>query len=1200
MKKTEMRNPVGLRWRLKKGLFPVALLACALLTGGVTAGASALPNEDSVTFPSRQVTVDEVFDAITGQLKLEVFYSENRVDVRRVVQLPALTMRLENLLDEVLGGAFSYALNGNTIVISPVAQQREAGRRVTGVVRDNENQPLPGVSVLLKGTTVGMSTDKNGRYSLVIPDVENIVLVFSFVGMKRQEISCPPGRDTLDVRMVVGEESIEEVVVTGYQRIRRSEMVGSAQTVKREDLFYDGTNTIEQMLQGKLPGTVVMNTDGLVGARQRVRVRGTSTLLSNPEPVWVVDGIIQDDPLPFNVQELGNMSDNFDMIRNFVGNGIAWLNPNDIEDITVLKDASATVLYGVKAANGVIVITTRRGKDEGGGLFVNYSGNFSVTGKLNYRKMNLMNSKERIDVSREIYERRVFGTKVSDLVGYENALSRYLNKEISYTEFDAEVKYLETMNTDWMDILYRAPFSHGHSVSLSGGNERVRYYSSFHFNRTYGIARGNESESYGASFNIDARLTNKLNASARLSGNSSSTSAFYRVDPYTYAAQTSRAIPAWDKMGELFYYPISAGNMFNVLNELAETGNKNNQRSLNASLNVNYTPVEGIRLESMLGLNTSNSVGESYASENTSYITSIRRYNFGEHPFGSDAYRQSPLPHGGELNNTEAHGTSFTWRNGVSYNQVFGRHRLGVLLGHEARGNTTKDLSATVYGYFPDRGKGISLPKRIILDQSGNEIENPLYANMNPRITDKESNYLSFYGSTTYSFDERYVVTGSIRSDASNRFGQDRRNRFLPVWSAGVRWNAHNEPWLKGQDILSELNIRATYGWQGNVAENFSPELIAYIPSNVINGITGEYELKIQSLPYADLRWEKTKTVNLGIDLGFLKNRFTATFEYYMKRTEDMIIYRELPISYGIPSMPMNGGEMTNQGIELSVNGTIIRSGNITWSLSMNTARNINRIASSLVPYNNWQTAVSGQYYKEGYAVSSFWVFKFEGLDQTNGYPLFTIPTKEENPNIVNDATEYMTYAGTLDPDFTGGLSTVFRYKTLSLSGSFSLGIGGKRFLNKLFGGTNTTMGIFHLPSPYYNLSKEYVNRWRQPGDVTEIPSIPSLDAPRVIDPATIDGPYTEMREFYPYQMYDNSDARVVSASYLRCNNLALSYSFTGEWLRRLELKSLSMSASVSNPFMIVSKEYKGIDPEVAAGNQPITRTFSLGLNVSF
>ncbi|MDR1274137.1 MAG: SusC/RagA family TonB-linked outer membrane protein, partial [Odoribacteraceae bacterium] len=1149
----------------------------------------------------KEQTLERAFDLLRQQTNLVFFFSNQEVNLRKRVSVSFKDADLEAVLEELLGGRYTFRVVDNLVLIRPAGQQRNVPiRPVTGVVTGPDNKPLPGTTILVKGTTVGTSAEKDGRYRLSIPAGEEVVLVFTFVGMKRLEIVCPAGRDVVDARMEIEEEEIEEVVVTGYQRIRRSEMVGSAQTVKREDLFYNGTNTIEQMLQGKLPGTVVMNNNGLVGTRQRVRVRGTSTLLSNPEPVWVVDGIIQDDPLPFNVQELGNMSDNFDMIRNFVGNGIAWLNPNDIEDITVLKDASATVLYGVKAANGVIVITTRRGKDDGSGLSVSYNGNFSVTGKLNYRKMNLMNSKERIDVSREIYERRVMGTKVSDLVGYEHVLARYLDKQISYTEFNNEVKRLETMNTDWMDILYRAPFSHGHSVSLSGGNERVRYYSSFHYNSTYGIARGNETESLGASFNMDARLTSKINISARLNGNSSSASAFYRVDPYTYAVQTSRAIPARNEDGKLFYYPISGNILYNVLNELAETSNSNQQRSLNATLNVNYTPLPGLRLESMLGVNTNNSTGESYASENTAYIAEIRGYNFGEYAFGSDAYRQSPLPHGGELNNTESRSTSFTWRNGVSFNQVIGKHRLGALLGHEARGNATNDLSTTFYGYFPDRGKGVSLPRRIILNSAGNEIENPLYASMNPQITEKKSNYLSFYGSATYSFDERYVATGSIRSDASNRFGQDRRNRFLPVWSAGVRWNVHNEPWLKGQEFLSELNIRATYGWQGNVAENFGPDLIAYIPSNVIHPITGEYELRIQSLPYADLRWEKTKTVNLGIDAGFLKNRFTFTVEYYTKRTEDMIVYRELPISYGIPSMPMNGGEMTNRGIEVLVNGTLVRTQNVVWSLSMNTSRNLNRIASTIAPYNNWQTAVSGQYYKDGYAVSSFWVFEFDGLDPNTGYPRFIVPTKEENPNVVNDPTEYMKYAGTLDPDFTGGLFTVFRYKTLSFSGSFTLGLGGKRFLNKLFGGTNTTMGLFSLPSPYYNLSREYVNRWRQPGDVTDIPSIPSLDAPRIVDPATLDGPYEEMREFYPYQMYDNSDARVVNASYLRCNNLTLSYGLPGDVPRRLGLKSLQMNASVSNPFMIVSKGYKGIDPEVAAGNQPVTRTFSLGLNVSF
>ena len=257
------------------------------------------------------------------------------------------------------------------------------------------------------------------------------------------------------------------MVVTGYQAVKKKAMVGSYSKVDADELVMTGSQTLEQMLQGKLPGVMVINQSGLTGTRQKVRVRGTSTLVGNADPVWVVDGIIQQDPLPFSASELTNIGDdNIDMIKNFVGGAIAWLNPNDIQDITVLKDASSTAIYGVKAANGVIVITTKKG--ERGRLSLNYSGNYSVGEKLNYDKLEIMNSKQRVDLSREAYER---GAQVpNDKIGYIGLALAYQRGEISYDEFDRGAKALESVNTNWFDVLYQTPFSHSHSLSFSGGN----------------------------------------------------------------------------------------------------------------------------------------------------------------------------------------------------------------------------------------------------------------------------------------------------------------------------------------------------------------------------------------------------------------------------------------------------------------------------------------------------------------------------------------------------------------------------------------------------------------------------------------------------------------------------------------------------------------------------------------------------------
>ncbi|MDR1415228.1 MAG: SusC/RagA family TonB-linked outer membrane protein [Odoribacteraceae bacterium] len=1161
--------------------------------------ATLLSQEDKFSICRSDVTIKEIFDEITRGSTYRFFYN-NEFDVRRKVDIDLRDASIDEVMHELLTGLpYSHTTVDEYIIIrhdpNALLQQRFIGRRVAGTVRDRHGAPLPGVTVQVKGTTTGVVTDKEGRFAIVLTGGSgDQALLFSFVGMQRQELAVLPDKSDYDIVMQEEVRAIDEVVVTGYADIRKSEMVGSSNTVKREELLYDGTNSIEQMLQGVLPGMLVMNTDGLVGTRQKVRVRGTSTLLGNQEPVWVVDGIIQEDPLPFKAQELDTFNpDNFDMIRDFVGSAIAWLNPNDIDEITILKDAAATVMYGVRAANGVIVITTKKG--QAGRVALSYSGGFSISGALTYRKMNLMNSEERVDVSREIYERRLYGNRPTDNVGYEQVLKQYLAKEISFADFDAGVKRLAAMNTDWLDILYRDPVSHNHTLSFSGGKENVTYYASLNARQTLGTARGNDVASYGASLNIDSRLNDHLSLSARLNANLANTSSFYTVDPYTYATRTSRAIPCRDDNGNLVYYNTVDNFAYNVINELANTGNTNETRGFGINANARYTFFAGLNAQTLFGLSATITNGESYASERTHYITLKRRYEFNAYGPETPEYKASILPHGGELNTMDSRATSVTWRNSLSFDRVLGdRHRVGAMIGQEIRSTLSKGVSSTVFGYFPDRGKSISLPRATITTIAGALAPNDIYDQMQTALSESKSNVFSLYGSATYSFDERYVATGSIRWDASNRFGQDKRDRFLPVWSVGGRWNAREEPWLRNQDVLSELNLRFSYGWQGNVAEGVGPDLILRIPSNPVSKQTGEMMLTIRSLPYADLRWEKTRTYNLGLDVGLLKNRFTLSAEAYRKHTEDVIIYEELPLSYGMESMPVNGGNLLNEGIEIQLRATIIRARDVVWNISLNTSKNRNRVESPIDHSAQWLYAKGGNLGKKGYPVSAFWAFNFTGLDNEHGFPLFDVPTREENPAAIDDVTEYMRYAGHLVPDFEGGIATTVRYKTLTLATSFNLNIGAKKFLYNMFNRQG-------LPSAYDNLPKEFTGRWRAPGDASLIPGIPgnvesgvsnSFVHPSVLLPAGAQ----ESR----YNMYNYSTARVVNASFLRCNSVSLSYSVPEEAIKRLSLKNLLLTASVTNPFIIVSKEFKGMDPEVATGKQPISRTFSLNVNVSF
>ena len=1198
-----------------------AALSAVLLWGGIFTAPdarAAQPAPVRVSVSLRNASLEDVLLQLKSQTGYSILYNSALVKNVRGITVQKRNVPVTEVLDASLNGTnLVYTLNDETIVIKqkgaqegkPAPQERKTLKgRVTSA--GTPSQPLAGVSVYLTdqaGHIVqGTLTDGQGNYELQIPDLTGggkPTAVFSFIGMDVVKIPFT-GQATLNVKMVEKIQNVEDVVVTGYQKIRKSNMAGSSTTIKREDMYFDGTNSIEQMMQGKLSGTVVMNTSGMVGSRQKVRVRGTSTLLGNREPVWVVDNIIQQDPLPFKTQELdalGNISeDNFDMVRNFVGSAISWLNPNDIESITVLKDASATAIYGVKAANGVIVITTKKG--EAGRLSVNYSGNVSIGSKFTYDKMNLMNSKERIDVSREIYERRLMGQKPLENIGYEGVLKRYLNKEISYAQFNEEVRMLEQVNTDWFDLLYTNPVSHNHSVSVSGGSENLIYRTSLNATFNNGSARGNDSEQYSASINLQAKLRHNITLGVGITGAVGNTSGFFgSVNPYTYATSTSRVIPAYNEDGSEFYYEKELdGFRYNILNELHNTSNTNDTKSLNTNINFEWDIVPGLKFTSIFGLAANNTVGETYATEHSYYITDIRDYEFGAYGPEDDKYNQSYLPHGGELNTLENRQINYSWRNMLAYNHTFARkHRIYVMIGQELASNKYDGVSATTYGYFPDRGKTVTLPPLQIQGAtSTSSMDNPLYDRMSTRITDRRTNTVGYFGNVSYSFDERYVFNATIRSDASNQFGQDTRNRFLPVWSVGVRWNAYNEQFIKELEWISDLSLSATYGWQGNLADNFGPSLITYIPSDNIDTSTGEYLQMIKNLPYNDLRWEKVKSVNLRFDLGLFNNRFVASAEYYHRKTEDMIVYKQIPYSFGITSMPINGGSMKNSGWELTVGGTVIQTKNISWYLSLNTSKNYNEVNSTIEENANWRAATGGTLNKKGYPVGAIWAFELKDLDD-RGYPVFDIPTAEEMPEAQYDATLYMKYMGSIEPDFSGGFSTTFRYKSFALSTSFNINLGGKRFLAPLFDSGLTN----NIPSAYDNLSKDLLNRWRQPGDEakTNIPTLPSYISSSTSPSVTA---YQALlpngsRE-YLHALYNYSDVRVVDGSYMRCNNIMLTYNFPSKLLNRWKMKNLGITASVSNPFTIHSSDFKGLDPEVATGSQPLIRTYTLTVNIGF
>lgn len=1154
--------------------------------------------ERKITLNMKNVKRTAILNEVKKQVDMEFFYNVKELDKYGPISINVKNESISEVIKLLIKDThLKYTIDNNVVNILLVGETTKAGEyiglmlNVSGKITDEDGKPLPGASVKDAKSGNATTSNSNGEYNINVR--RGSVLTFSYVGAEAFKTSINAVGVTevkQNVQLNTSANVLNEVTVsTGYQDITKRNLVGSIATVKADDIKAAGIRSVDQLLQGQLAGVSVANQTGIIGSSPKVRVRGTSTLLGNQEPVWVVDGIIQQDRLPFDYSLINTTSSSG--IRDLIGSSVSFLNIEDIQDISVLKDASATAIYGTKAANGVIVITTKKGK--AGPARFNYVANLSVSAAPSYDDFNLMNSKERIDASKEIYARGLTFQFTPDNLSYEGYLTKLLNKTITQDQFNTEVGKLETMNTDWFGLLYQNPFSQNHSLSVSGGTDKIRYYASMGYANNTGNTIGNGQDTYNGNLSINVDVSKKLKLGFRLGGNMGKTTGFYQIDPFNYAFNISRTIPAYNEDGSYYAYKKSNDfDSFNILRERNYTGNKNKSANFSATTNLEYKFLKDFTFQSLLGINYTQTNGESYAAAQSYYIAKNFRMNaYNSAVPGTPAYLATYLPQGGVLNTTGVNNQSYTFRNSIAYNKKFRKDKddLTIMAGSELRSSKYDGLSQTNFGYLPERGRTFAeLPPTYFPTIGGAAVQSPiLYRNI-PAITDQKANFVSYFGTATYNWDNRYVVNGTIRTDASNRFGQTTNNRFLPIWSAGIKWNVMEEDFFSDKlKWLNQFSFRGTYGFQGNVAENFGPELILQYPTRSISTVTGEGLLNIRNLGYPDLRWERTATINLGLDLAILNNRISATVDYYNKKTADALAEVVIPSEYGVATMPINAGNIRNYGYEIYLNVVPVSSKNLTWALNFNTARNFNEVTrSGNNQLETWNSLASGTAYVEGYAASSFFAFNYKGLDPVTGYPTFNIPelTDASKKNV----SLLMQHVGQLDPKFTGGFGTNIRYKGFNLNSSFTVSVGAKKFLAPLYNNSNQS-----APYPTQNLSSVLNDRWRKPGDeaFTNIPSLPTANIPfKSIGNSG----------YSIYSLYDYSTVRVVDADYLRCRNIGLSYAIPPKMLAKAHIQQLSLQASVTNLFYIASGKLEGIDPEVSGNSLPIPRTYSLTLNVGF
>ncbi len=1195
-------------------------------------------SQRTVNLDMKNISLDLLFKELGKQTRRDFLYSHSLIKTKGTVNVKAEDKAIEQVLDEILPAlGLEYILDENVVIIRERYTSPQQNVRITGKITDEKNSPLPGVTVTLKGLKMGTATDIKGDYSITLPRTENITIVFSFVGMETREIKYT-GKNVIDVVLKESVSQLEEVIVrTGYQNIDLRTTTSAIQSIKAEDIVVPGLQSIDQMLEGYVPGMVFMQNSGQVGAAPRLRVRGTSTILASQEPLWVIDGIVQQNPVNVDPERINDLD-----FVNLLGNAITGLNPDDIAQIDILKDASATALYGARAANGVIVVTTKQGKQGPPSLSYSMSGTFTRRPYYSDPDVNMMNSAERVALSRETMEKRVAYPKLNAWIGYERIMRDYWQNLISYEEMEREVSYYESLNTDWFDLLMQNTFSNKHTLSLSGGGEGLRYYVSAGMSDTKGSIRGEELKQYTANINLSA-VFNRWNIQFNLTGNVDNKNYTPTdVEVTKYAYETTRALPAYNDDGSLWYYgkgiyPEYGGGYkpYSIINEMENSSQDVRASGITATTSVRYSISEALKASVTASYSTNNTTQEIWHGENTFYAEKLRMYYAGDWNF------YNYLPAGGELQYQNTERYAYTVRGQLDFNHYMDRdkkHLIDASAGGEISSNQYLGMKRTFRGYLKERGK-----KSAEINLA-NYPDYGTWLSQNEEAlgvwTDNLSNTLSGYATLSYTYNNLYTVNVNARMDASNLFGSRANENLAPIWSFSARWDTKNDI-LKDVNWINAFTVRGSFGYQGNMLDNISAKLI--LQRGGIDANFNDYESTVKSYPNPDLKWEKTGSYNVTADFSLFNNKIGGSISYFYKKTENVFVNKTISSINGVDTWTVNQGELENKGVEIGVRITPInfRSNDpngFYWSITPNIGQILNKMLSkqrrtdkTLINDITYAGLLQGTYEVEGRPLNSFFSYQFQGLDINNGLPIFYgsqrrqyVPSAGKTVDLFARYGEmsldevfmdFMSYSGTRIPKVQGGIQNSLGWGRFSMSFNLTYSFGSKIRLLQMYPDVSSLTGSI-APQPEANVRREFLDVWRKPGDEfhTKVPAIVSSalytttlsgqmwwikDGPRTKDGEDI-RPANDL-----WQMYDNSDLRVVSGDFVKLQSLSVRYNFTDKFCNQLKIRSAYIGLSGTNLHTFCNKRLKGQDPATQSGaaptiNMSLRPTYSFNLNVSF
>ena len=1169
------------------------------------------------------------------QKKLKTHFSYRSFSVF----LPLLAA-LTTLLAVAHSTSAHAATNGNHVnpvifseserfMASPAAAEL---RTIRGKVLDEKGEGLPGAHVSVKGASGGTVTDASGSYAIDVAD-KNAVLVFSFIGCISKEVVAG-NQEIINVVLLPDVKTLKEVVITGYGDVAKLSYTGAAQSVAMGDIEVKGMADATQMLQGRSAGVNIQTVSGTFGAGPKITIRGGASILGDGTPLWVIDGVVQEDIKSLSVNDLvsGNSG-------TLLGSAIAGLNPNDIESFEVLKDAAATAIYGSRSLNGVIVIKTKQGRRDSP-LTVSVSSEYSMRDLPTYENADILDSKENFAILRELENKGrldvtaisqsrysgIYGIMANQINTFNPAIGRF-NLENTPEARSLFLQQYEQANTNWFTTLFKSAPTQNHTLNFSGGGNNSQFYSSIGLYRDAGWTVADKVDRLTA--NLRNTFFLKKNAQLTISMLGSyrqqlapgafdqsadvvdgSVSRDFDLNPYSYALNTSRTLRPYDNQGNLEYYTNNWAP-FNILNETKN--NYTNLRVQDIKLQADFqAPIVKDRLQyAFVGaIRYASSSNEHNVTENSNVAgayrsaenTIIRDANIflWSDPDNVTSPPTVVLPYGGIYFRNNNFLRNFYLRNSLTYKKTFGgKHDVDAFIGQEVRYITREESRFDGYGLDYGAGLIVNTDPRMLSKIIG---QSATYFGLG--ITRERT--ASFFSRLTYGYSGRYIFSFTGNMNASNTQGlKDNRVRWTPTFTLGGKWNVKEEAFMQNSAFINTLSLRATYGLTAiaGTASNALPIFRNALTSNRRDISDREIGIYIEELQNKDLTYEKQYEANLGLDLGILKNRVSLTADIYRRTGFDLFDYVRTSGLGGQGVKLMNNANMVTRGAELSLRTVNIKSGRFEWTSTLNFS-NFKQEVTKVENKPSLMDACdnTGASFV-GFPRNSIFSVKYAGLTD-QGLPLYNIPDPDKTYGVnfqdtgskiaTGDSQKsglltYLKYEGPSNANETISLQNTFTYKSWSL-GCFILASGGNKIRLPAIFNSNafTDVGTY---------SRAYLDRWTLPTDEksTNFPAIPST---RLLQ--TNGGAQTSRA----YNAYNFSTERIANGDYVRLRTVFLKYAFPNDLLKTLFIKTFAISAQVQNPWLIYAdKRLNGVDPEyynTGGVAQPIIRQYTLTLNIGF